>query len=336
METDVLVVGAGLAGLTAARALADAGREVVLYDKVPRPGGRCATRTLAGATIDTGAQFFTVRSGAFAGLVERWTAEGCPIRTWSDGFARATSIMDGPGMASTDGDGHPRHSVAGGMNRLAAHLARDLDVRVSTRVTSVRRDRDAWALTALDPDGRAVTARAGAVLLTPPAPQTLALLGNGGVEVPRELAATLRDQDYEPCLTLLVALDRDPGLPRPGGVQFAGGPVGWLADNVAKGASTVPAVTVHASGDWSESFSDAEPDLVAGVLLDVVRPWLSGAEPVATEVVRWRYSKPRRPADVGALLVAREPGPLVVAGDALAGAKVEGAVTAGLAAAALL
>lgn len=324
---DVAIVGAGLAGLTAARELTAAGRSVVVVDKGRRPGGRCATRTLAGATIDTGAQFFTVRSDEFRAEVERWPG----VRLWSEGWARAASIADHPRDADTSTDGHPRYSVEGGMNRVAADLAAGLDVRCGVRATAVRAG-ERWTVELLD--GEPVPA--GSVLLTPPLPQTLALLGNGGVEVPGALAARLRDLDYEPCLTLLVTLDRDPGLPGGGGVQFAGGPVRWLADNVAKGASTVPSITVHGSGDWSETFYDADEALVTGLLLEAVRPWLSGAEPVATGVFRWRYSKPRRPDDAGALAVTDQPGPLVVAGDALAGAKVEGAVRAGLAAARLL
>ena len=70
------LVGSGLAGLTAARALADAGLEVVVLDKGRRPGGRMATAELSeGARADHGAQFFTVRSPVFAALVERWVAE---------------------------------------------------------------------------------------------------------------------------------------------------------------------------------------------------------------------------------------------------------------------
>jgi renalase len=318
METDIAIVGAGLAGLTAAHALREAGREIVLYDKGRRAGGRCATRKLAGATVDTGAQFFTVRSAAFADLIDQWTAEGCPIEVWGEGFAQAQCVADGPTAAKEGGDGHPRYVVAGGMSNLAAHLARDLDVRTGTRVTAVRRDGDRWSMELL---GSGVS-RARAVVLTPPLPQTLALLGRR----PDRLA----DQDYEPCLALLLVLDRPPDLPSPGAVQFASGPIAWVADNAAKGASHAPALTVHVAGDGSEIFYDADAQVVTDELLGLIRPWLAGAQPIASDVFRWRYAKPRHPDDIGALLLGDS---LVVAGDALAGAKVEGAVTSGLAAA---
>lgn len=334
-DVDVLVVGAGLAGLTAARALRDAGRAPVLLDKARRAGGRCATRTLAGATVDTGAQFFTARGDALRGQVAAWEAQGL-VRRWADGFARAGAIADGPASADTGGDGHPRYSVVGGMNRLPATLAGELDVRPRTRVTSVGGGAGAWLVSGLDGDGAERRWRADAVLLTPPLPQTLALLAAGEVEYGEDLGARLRGLAYEPCLTLMLALDGDPGLPEPGAVQFAGGPVAWLADNVAKGASSAPSLTVHARWDWSETFYGADDAQVSAQLLAAVRPWLAGAEPLAAEVFRWRYSKPRAPEDVGALLLTRDPAPLVLAGDVLAGAKVEGAITSGGEAARLL
>ena len=67
----VIVVGAGLAGLMAGRELVKAGHEVLLLDKGRSPGGRLATRRIGQATLDHGAQFFTVRSPVFGAYVER-------------------------------------------------------------------------------------------------------------------------------------------------------------------------------------------------------------------------------------------------------------------------
>jgi predicted NAD/FAD-dependent oxidoreductase len=61
----VVIVGAGLSGLVAANELQAAGVEVAVVDKARSPGGRLATRRIGGATLDHGAQFFTVRTPAF-------------------------------------------------------------------------------------------------------------------------------------------------------------------------------------------------------------------------------------------------------------------------------
>lgn len=324
------MVGAGLAGLTAARTLQAQGASVTLVDKGHRPGGRCATRRVGGVPVDTGAQFFTVRSDAFRALVDRWRTDGVGIRRWASGFARAASVADDPERAVVSDDGHSRYAVTGGMNRLAANLARGLDLQCRVRITAVTRGAGVW--TARTADGRPLLS-GRALLLTPPVPQTLALLDAGGITLPGHADAVLRPVAYEPCLALLLVLDGDPRLPGPGGVQFAAGPVSWMADNAAKGTARTPAVTVHAAADWSTARFDDPDDAVAEQLLATMQPWLRGASVRAHAVFRWRYAKPIRPRHDGALVAEAAGGRLVVAGDALAGAKVEGAVTSGLAAA---
>ena len=68
---DVIVVGGGLAGLTAARRLRGAGRSVHLIEARDRLGGRVhSTRLPKGLTIDLGAQFLADRQSRMQALVK--------------------------------------------------------------------------------------------------------------------------------------------------------------------------------------------------------------------------------------------------------------------------
>lgn len=55
-DSQIAVVGGGLAGLETARQLAEAGREVVVYEAAPTVGGRVRTETAGGYTFDRGFQ----------------------------------------------------------------------------------------------------------------------------------------------------------------------------------------------------------------------------------------------------------------------------------------
>jgi monoamine oxidase len=70
--TDVVVVGAGLAGLAAARRLVDAGAEVVVMEARHRVGGRTLTMPAAdGTPIDHGGQWIGPTQHRIAALAER-------------------------------------------------------------------------------------------------------------------------------------------------------------------------------------------------------------------------------------------------------------------------
>ncbi|MGM0592467.1 MAG: NAD(P)/FAD-dependent oxidoreductase [Halobacteriota archaeon] len=56
IEGDVVVVGAGLAGLVAARRLAECGGDVTVFERRDDVGGRVRTRTVDGFTVDRGFQ----------------------------------------------------------------------------------------------------------------------------------------------------------------------------------------------------------------------------------------------------------------------------------------
>src|SRR6218665_1264090 len=84
------IVGAGMAGITCARTLAQAGHEVTGFEKYAEAGGR-------NATIDTGAHFFTVRDPRFAQAVDMLPGL---CRRWS---ANAVQMLDAAGRVTASG-----------------------------------------------------------------------------------------------------------------------------------------------------------------------------------------------------------------------------------------
>ncbi|GAA3305934.1 hypothetical protein GCM10020295_60920 [Streptomyces cinereospinus] len=56
-QTDVVVVGAGVAGLAAAHRLTGAGIAATVLEAAPRPGGRMATEEVDGFRLDRVGQF---------------------------------------------------------------------------------------------------------------------------------------------------------------------------------------------------------------------------------------------------------------------------------------
>jgi len=69
-DADVLVIGAGMAGLTAARTLAEAGLRVLVLESQNRVGGRILTERVGDQVIELGAEFVHGRPPELLALIE--------------------------------------------------------------------------------------------------------------------------------------------------------------------------------------------------------------------------------------------------------------------------
>ncbi|MFN0149422.1 MAG: NAD(P)/FAD-dependent oxidoreductase [bacterium] len=324
-----IVVGAGMAGLMAARRLTSAGVRVLVVDKGRGVGGRMATRRAPGLPAgragvwDHGAQFFTAREEAFRTLVSGWLDSGV-AQIWADAF---------PGDAAPEASRpHPRYRGTSGMAGVAKFLARGLDVHLSARVVALRlRDRR-WQLETEAGDRHV----ADAVVLTPPVPQSLSLLDAGGVKLHDSLRSGLEGIAYAPCIAILARLEGRSAVPEPGGVRLSGEPLAWIADNRVKGISPeATTLTLHAGPVFSRAQWDSDLDGLARFLLEQARPWL-GTEASDWQVHRWLYSQPTVTHPNRCVSIPDCGAPLVLCGDAFGGPRVEGAALSGIAAAARL
>jgi predicted NAD/FAD-dependent oxidoreductase len=306
----VLIIGAGLAGLTAARELEKADVASVLLDKGRKPGGRMATRSIGEARFDHGAQHFGMRDPAFRQIAKEWMAAGL-VREWFDAA-----------RSNRDGTPNTRHGAVGGMRRIAEHLAQGLDVRTS--VTATRLEVTGNGVTAWE--GDTVLAEGRAVLVTAPVPQTCELLDASELSPPVALRSRLDAIRYHACLAVMASLDGPAGLSA-GHISPGTGPIGFIGDNEHKGVSKVPAVTIHSSPQFAAQHMNAAVDNWVKELCDEAASFLVSSITRATGH-RWRYAEPTTTLDTGA--ASYHAGvPVVLAGEVFAGARIEGAFLSG-------
>jgi renalase len=311
-STDVLVVGAGMAGLIAAREVTRAGRSVTVLDKGRGVGGRLASRRIDGAAFDHGAQGFTTGDSCHTAVGLRERLEGA-VAEWNPSPAARSGRVHWRGVPSMSG--------------VAKHLALGTPVQLETTLTAVRPEANHWVATTLD--GRSVTAKA--VILTPPVPQSLALLDAGGFPLAPALRQRLHAIEYDRCLAVMAVLEGPSRVPPPGGLLFDTGHIASITDNQSKGISREPAVTLHATPEFSLEHWDRDRMETGRLLLAEAAEWL-GAGVRTYQVHGWRYSSPRVTATEPCILASSVP-PLVLAGDAFGNGGVEGAAFSGFEAA---
>ncbi len=156
----VAIIGAGLAGLSCAQVLRNAGVNVHVFDRGAHVGGRCATQLWQGHLVDTGVQFFTAQSADFKKELLTRLRQFRPI---------ISPILDQYGQVLPNTFG-PRFYVLQGNNYFAHVLSLGLDVHLNCEIEPPK----------IKPDGVKVQGETyRAVVSSLPGPQTVRLFGLG-------------------------------------------------------------------------------------------------------------------------------------------------------------
>ena len=261
MAKRVAIIGAGMAGLAAARLLREAGAGCTIFDKSRGIGGRMATRRAGDFSFDHGSQYFTARGPRFRAVVDDWKAAG-HATSWYDHEV----IVGAPGMTA------PARAMAAGLNTVMG-----LEVKSLSRATQ------GWCIHA----GEEVFEGFAAVVVAIPALQATSLIKTGGLSFP-ELASAR----YAPCLALMLAFDAKAAF-QGESMRREKGPIAWIARNSSKPGRPVGQETfvVHASPDWSRAYLDETPEAVLEKLAPFAFELISApSTPIFATAHRWRYA----------------------------------------------
>lgn len=297
----VAIIGAGIAGLAAARALVDRGHDVTIFERSPGVGGRVATRIVKALELpkdlsgevafDHGAQYFTVRDQRFSELAAEWERDRV-IAKWT---GRIVSF-DGEGWADVEAGTH-RYVGIPGMNAMARAMAAGLNIRHGERIDSPE--------SLLPSFDRAIVAT--------PAPSLVSM---------------------KPCWTVMAAFEER--VPARFDAAFvSGSALSWVARNSSKPKRNwqIDTWVLHASTAWSHAHLDDQPDDVGAFLMEAFEDLIPAGLPRAFYAAahRWRYATADPPLAVGAIRNADSK--IILCGDWCKGSRIEDAYLSGLMAA---
>jgi predicted NAD/FAD-dependent oxidoreductase len=193
---DVIVIGAGIAGLACARRLAHGGLRPLVLEEATEIGGRCATERVEEQPVDTGLPFFQGEDSEFLSALSEVDAtrlDGWPVRVEGAGS---------PCQPPAFGPREERLSFAEGVLVFPRHLARGLEVRSGHRILRIALRDGAFDL--LDQHHRAFAARS--IVLALPAEHIAELLATVASSSP-ELAsahALIGLAHSLPCLSVVA------------------------------------------------------------------------------------------------------------------------------------
>jgi len=315
-QQNVIIVGAGLAGISLARQLTGQGHTVTLLEKSRGVGGRCATRRVRSAessmevAVDHGLPLLHGRSPEFREMVAAAAASCTLVPDWPLHVQGQGTPCQPQGYDSRS----RRWAVQQGVNAVAKHLARELVVQRQTRVTR------------LEPHGAdfvvhvegAAPQLAPTVVLTCPVPQTLELLQPLAAESEevQGLVALLRRVAMIPSLVVLAGYERPTAsdwhlrLPGPRSIIHS------LINDSSKRArdeqdvTTPQVLVIQGTPAFSRRELDGEPERWGDALLEAAAgelgPWVK--QPAWRQEHRWRHARVLRGEELSHVVLLSWPG----------------------------
>lgn len=302
----IAVIGAGIAGASAARTLADAGHDVTVFEKARGPGGRMASRRVSrdesSPAFDHGCQMLSE------------DADIAPAEPWTHRLA----TFAGTTLAGTSERTRPVPLPR--MNTPVSKLLDGIDTRYAIRIDRIEHAADRVTLAAADN----TLGEYDATIITAPAPQAIELLDAAAPSiVPRAQSVT-----YDPNWTLMLDRPADaPPLPFDA-AHVDDHPVAWLCEDSAK-----PSRRADGPQRWIAQFDaafsrdtiDESPDDIAPTLLAAARELLGKSVVLAQKPHRWRYAFVTKAVGEPCLVEGR----VAVAGDWLLGPRAHHAARSG-------
>jgi renalase len=301
---DLIVVGAGIAGLACAQRAAELGLAPLVLDKSRGVGGRCATRRVEGQPVDHGLAFLHGSDPAFLAALDGVEATALP------GWPERVRGRGTPCHPATQSPRDRKLAFVEGVSAFPKHLARGLEVRREARVARLDHG-------VVLEDG--VRLAAPLVAVTLPCEQARELLRTApdGGEETAAVARLLEMMGTLPCCTVLAGYPLEGEAPAfdlwypedSTTIQVLS------HDSAKRAAPRFRVLVIQAHARWSRTHQDMPVERWASELLAeaarLAGDWVR--RPLWSQAHLWRHGRTETAGDLVSPVVL--PGGLGLAGE---------------------
>lgn len=286
MSETIAIIGAGLAGLTAARILSHRGARIAIFEKSRGIGGRLSTRRTDFGSIDHGTPYIETSAPKFRALLT--------------GLSNLGSATHWEPQGKTSDDfwhiGMPR------MSAMLKPMAEQTRVHFETEVKGLAPNADKGIDIAFevkqegDEGPKVAVSNFDRVILAIPAPQAARLLGESGT-----VFEPINNVVMAPCWTGLFAFEGPIAALQNHCLSFTDDDVAWLGHNGSKPDRTPGTYVMHMTPEFSNRELEQERDVMAGQLLKKLQI-IAGETlptPLYAKAHRWRFARTATPLGQG-------------------------------------
>jgi renalase len=320
---EIAVVGAGVAGLTCARKLQQAGRQVVVFDKSRGLGGRLATRRLASTHADHGVCYLQPKGAAFSQLIDELVNEQI-LRVWTQGIHR----LSGDGVLQPPVKFAPCYAAPSGATAIARYLGQNLEIINNQAITAILPIGNGWQINSADGQWNA-----GQVVVAVPPAQALAI---AGMVTDPHCSDQMSQVNFTTSITAIAVFPKSQQAVAAQlawqGIQGIDHPVlGWIGLDSSKQLEPLqPVLVVQSSAAFAaKNFDAPDLDVIGRRLLAAAAPFTIGLDsPEILQVHRWGYAFAQNQLP-DLFLTAQAQAPLYFCGDWCGGNRVESAFLSG-------
>ena len=310
------IIGAGIAGLSCAKTLEQAGYHVEIFDKGRNLSGRMATRRNNLSEFDHGAQYFTVENPDFRQEVDRWIgadvaklwspkiavldnlkekeipAKANQFSSWvNTGIGKLKSLKTSIFSTSNTGTSVERFVGVPKMTTPATFISRGLSVKKETTIDSIfirPQSYPRWSLKSREIG--LIEGNFNIIIAAMPAPQAAELFK----EISPKLTEISQSVKMTGSWAVMLNFEEKVNL-NFDSAFINGGPLRWITRNNSKPERGVTeAWVLHATSEWSESHLDISREEATELLINEFVA-LGGSLPKQSQAHLWRYAEAAQP-----------------------------------------